>query len=928
MDRKLRKGIGILLVLLLAMLVFPLFFYALEIVDTDGDRLTDKEEVMLGTDPTNPDTDGDGVDDYTQIMVIKDLPPCDKRQRVIRAASALQKYGVQAADIEDSDGDGIVNGIEIAGSLGYVTDPDKVDTDGDGLWDLREYWWLCDPTDPDTNDDGIEDGPSVDSDKDRTYPYKFERLNKDNDVDEDGLPTGAEKNDIGTDFKDASTDGDRYDDGQEYFKISTKQNPLPAFVEADPFVPATPEIVISVDPDIVLDLKTDITIGDKTMESGSHSWKTEESTSLTVTVGAKAELSYKVEVGWPPWKSGGNATAKSSIYAGIEATGSIGISAEQSHATVDEWSRSEVQDLGGSQFRTTVKVKNIGTDWLTSGMDEIGLNCYMGDDEKPFYTWSLTKDGGLNIKNLGPGDEAEQTVTVPCTFVVLKAFELEERMQMKLNYYSFGDDQIWLENAKARCVEVNFDDGSGSPEKHYLAADGITLREVCEKAGINMVVSEDGSYITSINGKEVQIGKNNLPYKWWAFYFSVEGSDVAEHLQDTLLHKGDLVFLTYEIDTDGDMLSDNTEKVIGTDLNKQDTDGDGLTDGQSEHELGLLGEIGIVGEMDDRKDTHPLLPDTDFDGFSDGDEVGNGWNPLDPNDPLGPIQFVTKWGSPGNGNGQFNGPSGVAVDNNGYVYVADSMNNRVQKFDSDGNHIKSWGSGGGDGQFDGPNGVAVDNNGYVYVADTGNYRVQKFDSNGNHIKSWGSLGDEDGQFFLPIGITVGSSGAVYVADTENDRVQKFDSDGNHIKSWGSLGDGDGQFNDPFGMAVDNNGYVYVVDTMNDRVQKFDSDGNHIKSWGSQGDGDGQFNAPIGIAVDSTRAVYVADGNNRVQKFDPYGNFIESWGSPGGGDGQFNAPFGIAVDSTRAVYVSDTDDSRVQVFKRPLKSGKKRVTIDY
>ena len=83
---------------------------------------------------------------------------------------------------------------------------------------------------------------------------------------------------------------------------------------------------------------------------------------------------------------------------------------------------------------------------------------------------------------------------------------------------------------------------------------------------------------------------------------------------------------------------------------------------------------------------------------------------------------------------------GVAVDSSGNVYVADTNNNRIQKFDSSGTFITKWGSSGtGDGQFEYPTGIAVDSSGNVYVADTDNHRIQKFDSNGTFLTKWGSL---------------------------------------------------------------------------------------------------------------------------------------------------------------------------------------------
>ena len=110
-------------------------------------------------------------------------------------------------------------------------------------------------------------------------------------------------------------------------------------------------------------------------------------------------------------------------------------------------------------------------------------------------------------------------------------------------------------------------------------------------------------------------------------------------------------------------------------------------------------------------------------------------------------KFVTNWGSYGTDNGQFSIPNGIAVDSLGNVYVADGRdeqyrtggNYRVQKFNSDGTFLATWGTyGSGNGQFSNPQGVAVDSSGNVYVTDgrdiymyqsEGNYRVQKFYSN-------------------------------------------------------------------------------------------------------------------------------------------------------------------------------------------------------
>jgi len=281
-------------------------------------------------------------------------------------------------------------------------------------------------------------------------------------------------------------------------------------------------------------------------------------------------------------------------------------------------------------------------------------------------------------------------------------------------------------------------------------------------------------------------------------------------------------------------------------------------------------------------------------------------------------EFMSKWGSKGGGNSQFDGPHGVAAFSSSYVYVTDHNNHRVQMFTSDGTFLTKWGSfGQRDGQFHYPIGIAVDNNGYVYVTDFYNHRIQKFTPFGNFVAKWGSLGFENGQFSYPSDVAVDSSGNVYIADRGNGRIQKLKSDGTFITKWGTFGTGDGQFSQAVSIAVDRFGFVYVVDRGNRRIQKFTSDGTFITKWGSPGSGDGQFGWFNGVAVDNLGNVYIADTeNHRVQKFTPDGIFLTKWGSFGQGDGQFFETMAIEVNTSGYVYVADYDNSRIQKF-RPI-----------
>lgn len=291
--------------------------------------------------------------------------------------------------------------------------------------------------------------------------------------------------------------------------------------------------------------------------------------------------------------------------------------------------------------------------------------------------------------------------------------------------------------------------------------------------------------------------------------------------------------------------------------------------------------------------------------------------------------LVHNFGSFGFGDGQFNYPDGIAIDSSGNVYVADTVNERIQQFTSDGIFITKFGSYGSiDGHFHYPSGIAIDNLGNIYVADKNNHRIQKFKSDGTFLSKWGTEGTSDGMFKFPSSVAVDSSGNIYVADTGNSRIQKFTSNEIFITKWGIAGylngdeysGGDGELYLPRGIAVDNFDNVYVADTDNHRIQKFTSNGIFIKRWGGGWGGfypssdDGNFNRPCGVAVDNSGNVYVADtANGRIQKFNSNGGFITKWGSYGSENGQFVFPSAVASDNNGNVYVADTNNNRIQVF---------------
>jgi len=295
--------------------------------------------------------------------------------------------------------------------------------------------------------------------------------------------------------------------------------------------------------------------------------------------------------------------------------------------------------------------------------------------------------------------------------------------------------------------------------------------------------------------------------------------------------------------------------------------------------------------------------------------------------------FVAKWGSYGTADGQFNNPYGISIDTSGNVFVADGRNNRIQKFSSDGVFLGKWGRNGGDGtagfgdgEFSFPIDVALDASGNIYVADGLNDRIQKFSSAGAFISKWGAAGDANGWFHNPISLAIDESDYIFVADYENNRIQKFKNDGAFVKAWGSYGRADGLFQKPFSITTAK-GYVYVLDWAGDggepwRIQKFTSDGAFVSKFGGFQSywwfwpgGQGKFANPMDIAADSSGNIYVADtGNYRVQKLGPDGLYATVWG--GGGcsfnEGAICEPIAIGVNKTGVVYVLDLDNG-IQQF---------------
>jgi uncharacterized protein (TIGR03663 family) len=280
-----------------------------------------------------------------------------------------------------------------------------------------------------------------------------------------------------------------------------------------------------------------------------------------------------------------------------------------------------------------------------------------------------------------------------------------------------------------------------------------------------------------------------------------------------------------------------------------------------------------------------------------------------------------------------NQPRGIAVANDGTLYIADSGNHRVLHITSNGELLHEWGSGGDFssqtgmdvGYFNQPWGLAVDGDGYVYVADTWNHRIQKFTAEGSFITAWGyfnNLITDPFGMWGPRDIVLDQDGFLLVSDTGNKRITIFDTDGHFINQIGEAGFLPGQFDEPVGLAISpNTGDLFVADTWNQRMQRWEHTGSGQYAFLQNWDIDGWYgqsldNKPY-IAVDKYDRVYVADPESaRVLVFSAKGEFLGHIGDPAIGFDGFGLVSGLALDEQGGLWVSDGLNNRLQYFPMP------------
>ncbi len=193
------------------------------------------------------------------------------------------------------------------------------------------------------------------------------------------------------------------------------------------------------------------------------------------------------------------------------------------------------------------------------------------------------------------------------------------------------------------------------------------------------------------------------------------------------------------------------------------------------------------------------------------------------------------WSRQGLAPGRLQKPRAMAIDLQDRIYIVD-FTARVQVFDPDGKFLFGWKTPASkDGR---PTGISIDSDGTVMVADTHYYRVLFYTPEGKLLEErtiGGTVGSAPGEFGFVTDAVRAPDGSLFVSEYSlNDRIRKFAPDGKHLLQWGEPGSGPGEFRRPQSLLLDGQGRLVVSDSCNHRLQVFDQQGTHLATWANEG----------------------------------------------------------------------------------------------
>lgn len=271
------------------------------------------------------------------------------------------------------------------------------------------------------------------------------------------------------------------------------------------------------------------------------------------------------------------------------------------------------------------------------------------------------------------------------------------------------------------------------------------------------------------------------------------------------------------------------------------------------------------------------------------------------------------WGSKGVQDGEFARPRAVAIDpRSDHMFIVD-FTPRIQMYDLDGKHLDLTFRT-PDFRNGRPSGLSIDRDGKLIVADSHYHCVRIYDHAGQELKKLGGTGgNAPGQFGYISDCVQDAEGNYYISEFgENQRITKLALDGSFVACFGEQGTGPLQFNRVRALAIGPDGNLYCADACNHRIQVLTPEGEFVRQFGEAGTGAGQMQYPYDLSFAPSGELYVAEyGNHRVQKFNTSGKSLGMWGRAGHQPGELGNPWALAVDRLGRVHIVDTENHRVQ-----------------
>jgi sugar lactone lactonase YvrE len=309
-------------------------------------------------------------------------------------------------------------------------------------------------------------------------------------------------------------------------------------------------------------------------------------------------------------------------------------------------------------------------------------------------------------------------------------------------------------------------------------------------------------------------------------------------------------------------------------------------------------------------------------------------------------------------NAELNQPTGVAIDNNGNLFIADEYNYRIRKVATNGiittvagNGIQGYSGDNGaatNAELSNPSGVATDNNGNLFIADQGNSRIRKVATNGilTTVAGNGTRGfsgdngaTTSAELSYPTGVAIDNNGNLFIADEGNNRIRMVATNGiittvagNGVYGYSSdnAAATSAELRYPTGVAIDNNGNLFIADYMNQRIRKVATNGiiTTVAGNGTNGySGDNgaatsaELNHPTGVAIDNNGNLFIADYfNQRIRKVATNGIITTVAGNGTNGyygdkgvatSEELNEPAGVAIGNNGELFIADNGNNRIR-----------------